>query len=131
MRCVEHLLSLAERVGDLEEENSELRSSRERLRLQNEALQRQVLQLKAERNRPVERLRGVIDGCVREREVRRLLEGRPELQASRPARGGSAHVPSLRKTGLAASTDALGWDLRRQASSEMEGRPRTPQEPRQ
>jgi len=111
--CVDHLRTLAERVDDLEAENSHLRSSEERLRVQNQELLRQVHQLRVERQRPIERLRSVIDECVRDREVRRAPEQRQEAQQEHrqlhvrigPARRGAPACSSVEPRACRAHRD--------------------------
>jgi len=101
--CVEHLRSLAERVDNLEEENFQLRNSEQRLRAQNMELQRQVQLLRVERQRPVERLRGVIDECVRDREVRRTPELRQEAPEQRQVQ---VRLGGVRRSGASSTADA-------------------------
>jgi len=102
-RCVKYLRHLEERAEALEAENCELRFNKDRLRKDNLELQRQVQVLKVGRARPVERLRYLINGCMRDREVRRSLKP----QDSRRTR--SAHSRRTRSAqGLISCSNAGG-----------------------
>lgn len=116
--AVDHLRTLAERIESLEAENSRLRGSEERLRSHNQELIRQVHQLRVERQRPVERLRGVIDESLRGREVRRA----PELRQERQEVQEQPRRVQVRLGGVQRCSAGSSQDSRSNASSSLDSR---------